>query len=147
MTIKDFISSWLEKGNHDENEYNKFFSYYVALNYLYNHNFEEESNEKVRLTLFIAETLGQFGFKIDMQNYPVLIEKQINNTLKNKPCKYYKLERVKQNNLIDIFLMIYQIRCNLFHGGKELLADRDLNLVAESNQILKLFLEEYLKHL
>ena len=41
--------------------------------------------------------------------------------------------------------MIYQIRCNLFHGGKELYSDRDITLVAEAATILKLFLEKYLE--
>lgn len=147
MITKEFISGWIEKGNREENEYNKFFSYYVALNYLYNHEFEDEQNEKTRLALFIADTIGLFEFKINMLDYPTLIERQLINMQTSKPCKYYKLERVKQNNLIDIFLMIYQIRCNLFHGGKELLADRDLNLISEANKILKSFLVQYAEHM
>ena len=51
---------------------------------------------------------------------------------------------VPLNNIYDflqIMDFIYQIRCNLFHGGKMALIHRDRELVKFSSQILKSWIE------
>lgn len=147
MKIKEFIEGWIIKADKEEDEYYKFFTYYLALNYLYNHEFEEVSSEKERLVLFISKTVcnKEFNdFKITIDKKSELIKQQIKDMRSNRNSKIYKLDDVKNGNIVSIFLMIYQIRCNLFHGEKELHSDRDKNLVKEANVILKQFLKKVL---
>ena len=46
---------------------------------------------------------------------------------------------------ILLFHRIYQVRCNLFHGGKSVANPRDRNLVHESVLVMRLFFRSYLK--
>ena len=148
MEIKNFVNDWVNNGNQSNDTYNKFFAYFVALNFLYNHEFENISSERERLALFVAKMISDNkfrDFKITLDNNSELTKRQILDMRAGKPSKLYKLEDIKNGNIVSIFLMIYQIRCNLFHGGKELYCDRDKNLVNDANCILKQFLEKYLE--
>ena len=42
----------------------------------------------------------------------------------------------------DLFEMIYKVRCNLIHGGKEVDVERDRELIRASRNIMKSFLEQ-----
>jgi len=48
--------------------------------------------------------------------------------------------------VIMLFLRVYQVRCNLFHGEKNRGKPRDVKLVAESALILKAFLQWFLRY-
>lgn len=45
------------------------------------------------------------------------------------------------DNFSEIFDFIYQIRCNLFHGGKMALSARNQNLVESSSKVLREWVE------
>lgn len=49
----------------------------------------------------------------------------------------------EKNPDIKVFLRIFQIRNNLFHGSKDLNDKRDMPLIREANDVLKLFLNDY----
>lgn len=42
-----------------------------------------------------------------------------------------------ETNIEEIFNVIYQIRCNLFHGSKDVMNSRDSNLVYHAGQFLR----------
>jgi hypothetical protein len=42
-----------------------------------------------------------------------------------------------ENNLEQIFMSIYQIRCNLFHGSKDMMNTRDADLVYFGGEFLR----------
>lgn len=42
-----------------------------------------------------------------------------------------------ENNLEEVFNFIYQIRCNLFHGAKDIKNDKDAELVRRSAKFLR----------
>ena len=48
----------------------------------------------------------------------------------------------KKEKVIALFMTIYQIRCNLFHGQKGPIPERNVALVGSSAKILECFLEE-----
>ena len=147
MEIKEFVSDWKTKGDEESNEFYKFFSYYIALNSLYENEFPEVSSEKEKLSLLISKLIcnSQFLISINMTDYPNLTDHQLLNMKTNKDCKLYKLADLKSGNLFSIFMAIYQVRCNLFHGGKCIRNENDINIVADANKILKLVLEKYLE--
>ncbi len=57
-----------------------------------------------------------------------------NKTVKNENEQWQ--ERIKA-----LFMMIYQVRCNLFHGSKEVSNPRDVKLVKCAGEILEMYLE------
>ena len=50
----------------------------------------------------------------------------------------------KDNIYKFLFLSIYQVRCNLFHGNKYMDGERDKRLVKEGATILKTFLNKWM---
>lgn len=46
-----------------------------------------------------------------------------------------------ENRIEALFMMIYTVRCNLFHGSKETSNPRDVRLVQRSGEILEIYLE------
>ncbi len=57
-----------------------------------------------------------------------------NETVRNIKEKWQ--ERIKA-----LFMMMYQVRCNLFHGSKKTSEPRDVKLVQCSGEILEIYLE------
>ena len=53
---------------------------------------------------------------------------------------------LNNQNIYKLFESIYIIRCNFFHGKKQLYNERDRKLITEANSLLSYFLEEYLKN-
>lgn len=49
------------------------------------------------------------------------------------------------SNIQKLFLNIYQVRCNLYHGSKEMRHYRDKAIVRESADVLKYFIEYIVK--
>lgn len=147
MEIKKFVKEWKDKGDVEQDQFNKFFSYYIALNGLYENEFPEISSEKEKLSLLVSKYVcnPNFTLTINMRDYSHLTDHQLLNMKTNKDCKLYKLEDLKQGNIFSIFMAIYQIRCNLFHGGKCIRNENDVNIVSDANNILKQFLEKYLE--
>ena len=48
---------------------------------------------------------------------------------------------VFEKRIEALFMMIYTVRCNLFHGSKEASNPRDVRLVQRSGEILEIYLE------
>ena len=71
------VRDWTDKANKETNEYYKFFSYYVPLNFLYNHEFEGINQEKEQLVLFVSKTLSDPQFK----NFSINTSKRMKNML------------------------------------------------------------------
>lgn len=62
----------------------------------------------------------------------------------NHRGEYKKLNDT--NNFEEVVMFIYQIRCNLFHGSKNPMNDRDANLVEISGLLLEKWINwAYLK--
>lgn len=50
-----------------------------------------------------------------------------------------------ENDLEQVFNFVYQIRCNLFHGAKDLKNDRDTELVRHGAKFLRSALDVWMK--
>lgn len=61
--------------------------------------------------------------------------------MKNNKKSYKALEKnLKEKNIETLILSVYQVRCNLFHGSKDMMNDRDHNLIKDGALILRIFL-------
>ena len=141
---KEFSKYWYKKVKsiEENNEY-KFFNLYVSFNALYNkysnrfernrikHFLKADQNSNVKLSI---KKDGDFYQKLVMD---MRTGEEINN-------RSYKLSEIRNNDIVAIFMGIYQVRCNLFHGSKKDY-DRDKNLIVESCILLENFLTSYFK--
>ena len=49
-----------------------------------------------------------------------------------------------ENSVEQVFKFIYQVRCNLFHGAKNIKSDRDYHLVDRSAKFLKSAIDQWM---
>lgn len=146
MKIRDvnFVMHWLEKGNMESEDIYKFLCYYISFNRLYGKFYT--GSERIAINKLISECVennNKFEL-IKIKPYGEFYRKKVID-VRNRKCNY-TVEKIRNNDLTTIFIAIYQVRCNLFHGSKEIDVERDKELIKESNKILKEFLEIYLEN-
>ena len=95
-------------------------------------DFNDLSSENIK-KIVEESSLPEKKVKKSLENYNDLC--QCEN--KNKKEKEKEKEKV-----IALFMTIYQIRCNLFHGQKGPIPERNVDLVGKSAKILEFFLKE-----
>lgn len=157
-----FIKHW--KGLGDEQSHdpiNQFFYYFVAFNCLYENVFtgtclnRGRASDLEKISVFrqseIYEQCKNNGFKPceDLTKIPNLakgVERKKEDVALNSDRKIFigdTIERQEANLLKNI----YQVRCNLFHGQKEILNEegRNFALVKESADVLRDLLTAFLK--
>jgi len=127
-----------------------FFCYFVAFNTLYGFNAGEDEfeYESIRRFLLGMYQSGSFDFHPGKStDFPLLNGKVAQGGLDG--TKYWVKEKVyirnETNEDVRVFMRIYQIRCNLFHGDKRLNNNRDMPLIRESNEAFRRFYAEYFK--
>lgn len=144
-TVKSIVSSWIDKGNLEENQFNKFLSYWIAFNCFYYHRTELTGDSKalkalasdpaIRATLRILQTPQEIH-KLQKLRGVCPIVKVTNGIEYN----FKNLESLSQ-----IFKVLYQIRCNLFHGGKGESVKRDKEVIQAANPVLELITKTLIK--
>lgn len=175
MALVEFIEHWYKKGKSEDNDVFRFFCYYVAFNHLFEESYSENKcgeckrashencktcYEKKKICNLISHYFPEINSRFNpfdgdiLNRESELIVKTVwKNTIDgdesdagNREVKYS--ERTSRNYK-NLFCNIHQVRCNLFHGAKEMQFIRDKELVRESADVLEHFLEcmiEILKH-
>lgn len=152
----DFISKWKEFGDrYQEDPINQFFYYFVAFNCLYENVFSinypygnDDKLDRDKIKDFLEHELYRSykrkGFSpcADLNKIPELKQGVARGTSQKVAHREHsKID--EQKSIADqerqLFLNIYQVRCNLFHGQKELRNDYDRNfrLIEESVWVLE----------
>lgn len=128
----------LEKG---DDFFMRFMMHWVAFNWLYNS--EGEDLEWDNIYKYFRRNKARLE-KYDAFSSPaieIFMEGPVYG--KNMAASKENYEGVKQNNTYSLIKTLYCVRCNLFHGSKSLMIERDQDLVRASAVIL----EGYLKAL
>jgi hypothetical protein len=155
----------MSKGDHENEVFNKFFSYFVAYNIVYNlyarlkkpsvdlSTWDSERAVKIKE---IINNQMEFVFSIDndIQLFINLLRNFTKEKWAKKSSEYINdsLERSYQNRnysliIRDVLRMLYKLRCNLFHGGKNMEAPNQQELMDISAIILKAFLIYFINRL
>ena len=145
-----------------------FFCYYIAFNHIFDGNCQRRKckscsddvencftcYEKRKIKHLITNTLPIFKEK-GMHFNPFCALNEYSELLTNvKADKYNQSIKVNLDvfyndksykNICELFCNIHQVRCNLFHGAKDMSTYRDQDLVKESSDLLKIFLKAYLQ--
>lgn len=144
---------WYDKGQEEQDKFDKFIYHWIAFNALYDQN-QSERHENKRIVGFVSKN---YSNKIDIllkMSDPLEIFKQRSverlgrwNIPKITNTRYHKVFNEKLPNkmrIINLLLTIYQVRCNLFHGGKNPDGSRSLNLVKAASILLENYLSNFL---
>ena len=153
--IPSFIQRWKEFGEKEKESVFRFFCYYTAFNFLYNRGKTRCVNcdlcdnivclckelqlhdDKCQVCNAIRNIIGE---EQDFNPFEVLTPQSeiiTQPVFRQRKVMYGDCSLV---NIQALFLNIYQIRCNLYHGSKEMRGLRDKALVKEAADVLELFL-------
>ncbi|HKC68417.1 MAG TPA: hypothetical protein VKG26_09310 [Bacteroidia bacterium] len=137
-TVKSIANNWIIKGNVETNEFNKFICYWISFNCFYNHR-TNSSGDRTAINKLINDSNVTMSY-----NGAITTETQsLLYNLKNV-CPVYNLKNPSQgvnitdtSNFAQVVNVIYQIRCNLFHGGKGETDVRDLLVINAATPVLE----------
>ncbi|QAT49557.1 hypothetical protein EQM14_07070 [Caproiciproducens sp. NJN-50] len=153
----NFVEEWYKKGCKEKESVFRFVSYFIAFNYLYastRHTVqnrsgkERDEDEWKTIQRFSIEKIAPYY--IDDTPFAILDDK---SEFYKKPVKavnsgkikdYIKHVEFKEKHIDQLFLAIYQVRCNLFHGSKVMVSPRDQSLVADGAKVLEDFMKRWL---
>lgn len=150
---KDLIRRWYQKSQQEkDNVFDRFISLWIAFNAYYAGNNLKESEHK-QLDLFqntnkviFSSTVKEYATKFnEFKNY---IATKLQNTGFIQDLRYdvgdekYKRRYQNLESLCEYQSCIYQIRCNLFHGGKDIADAQDQELVRLALSTLSIFLKK-----
>jgi hypothetical protein len=131
----------------------KFMMHWIAFNWLYSeYRYGGEVSETQAIIEFCRENYERLsrynafrGREINIfLDQPV--RSVVSAMVTSEGTKEYK-DLVYGNGLsrlTSLMLTIYRVRCNLFHGSKSLMIQRDLDLVRASSTILEGYLKAVL---
>lgn len=149
---KDLVRRWYNKSQEDGNIFDKFISLWIPFNAYYAANnlkaserdqLEQFKNSnKVLFLSVVQENTTEF---VKFKEY---IEIKPQNTGFIQDLKYrvgeegHKKRYQNLQSLCEYQSCIYQIRCNLFHGGKDVTDTQDEKLVKLAFYTLSIFLKK-----
>lgn len=130
----------LERGN---DFFGRFIMHWIAFNWLYAETYRQGERENIKAYCKANEHRLKKYDAFSTEAIQVFMQQPVRDSLRG----YKRLDvfqNLKRNNSIEALLLtIYQVRCNLFHGLKNIHRDRDIQLVRASAEIM----EGYLKAL
>lgn len=124
---KKIIETWKEKGNKENDEFSKFICYWIAFNcWLYTIT-DEIGDRNALIKLYKKSSTNNKFKKLVCDNKNNLKDKVKNLKevcpIKNNRKNGCEKTISKADDFEEVMNVIYEIRCNLFHGSK---SDEDL---------------------
>ena len=150
---KNYALEWYKYGlEKKDDSIIKFMMHWIAFNWLYSEYRHFETSEKNAIREFCREhynELAEFdAFSTDA--IKVFLEEPVHDVMSasTRISGINQYRSLKEDDgltrLTSLFLTIYQVRCNLFHGSKSLHIERDVELVRSSAVILEGYLKSVL---
>jgi len=150
----EIAQTWFEKANQAEDHYDRFVYLWFALNALYN-EFFTGSERKAISDLIYSDDYRLNNSKInEILNIPE-VEFFKNRIIRDcrgngrDTCAYAAIlksnsysHKKKLDNLLKI---LYQVRCNLFHGNKMFGRDSDDEVILHASTALRKVVESLLR--
>ena len=148
MCEKNYALDWyrygLEKG---DDFFVKFMMHWIAFNWLYSEYYDRDESQKIEI--FCEANyykLSRYN-PFDTDAFQIFLEKPIHDIIRGREYTIIYESLKKDNGLKrvkSLFCTMYHIRCNLFHGSKSFMLERDRRLVSASAEILEVYLKALL---
>ncbi|WP_254172881.1 HEPN domain-containing protein [Planktothrix pseudagardhii] len=149
----EIAKSWVSKAEQETDDFNRFVSLWFAFNALYNEFFF--GNERRAIKDFIdfsrlqirREALIEIFRDDSSLFFTTRIIRDCRDTGKDTLEDSYKLNDRRSTpkyRLKALLMILYQVRCNLFHGNKIYHRDSDKEVVRNAANVLLKILQAYL---
>ena len=130
---------WLARGHEAENPIDAFNNLWIAFNNLFYPQNGGSEREKIKnyLTSNISdsvahEILKKYNEEICYLIYQPVVDMRGNGRDTQVDIDSYRDSDKAIDKLKSIFMIVYQVRCNLIHGQKSPSRNRDVELCANS---------------
>lgn len=157
--VLERAEQWQEKANNQNNSFDRFISLWIAYNMVYGlyskkecpneSPMENEGGKAIRIKKLIrdSEPLKQYLIQITPEFAEMLNIFREEHWKKDKiSLREHLLNASKKRSyehLLDTILkLLYKIRCNLFHGQKELISESQNRLLELCSNLLEIILQE-----
>jgi hypothetical protein len=128
---------WLERGRQEKDPFNAFSNYWRGFNHLFSGNGGERNLIASYLDNSIdeqtaAELISRFSQESKVLLNTPVIDMRGNGRSTQRFQHQFCTEITAVGKLIALFMIIYQVRCNLEHGQKSPSRERDIQLCQAS---------------
>ena len=150
ISNKDYILKWIEKSKKEEDHFDKFVYGFFALNAMYSIYYEGDERRAIR-DLFQASVDSYSA-----EYRKILYTPEFEYFCNRPPIKNMKYNPNKENpghrdvardtdKLAEkstrgsnraMLMILYQIRCNLFHGNKSFGNENDQEIMKNASELL-----------
>lgn len=138
---KKIIRAWIEKGDLENDDFSKFICYWVAFNcWLYTKT-DEIQDRKALKKMYDNQNLCDNFSKLVRENDELINGLILVCPIRNNKIKNRKKTIDNKHSLKEVVDVIYEIRCNLFHGSKADWDKRDKEVIDASVPVLKLIVK------
>jgi hypothetical protein len=157
MNLFESIKRWYSKAKHQRNYFDRFISLWISFNAYYAYK-DLEKSEQQQLKKFQKKHKAEFNSVCNYSEFSEFkryIDTKTRNTGFIQDLRYGKdtdreIRNRKYYSIVTNFEQyigcVYQVRCNLFHGGKNLEDGQDEEIVKLAyKSLLKLITAVYMK--
>ena len=134
---------WYQYGLEKEDDFFiRFMMHWVAFNWLYNGEYDDLECDRIRSFYYHNKTKFERFDAFSNPAIEIFKEGPVYGRDSGSSEKNY--EGVMKKQILPLIRTLYTVRCNLFHGSKRLVIQRDQELVRASAVILEGYLKELL---
>ncbi|OYU82543.1 MAG: hypothetical protein CFE24_15060 [Flavobacterium sp. BFFFF2] len=142
-TTTSIINNWLKKGDKEKDNFNKFLCYWISFNCYYTsitgNPYDKQALDALKLYQPIEEP-----FKIMIEKHMIFFQNLLSvcpildERINPKPPLNFN--EITISNTIDI---LYRVRCNLFHGNKDINDKRDIEVISVALPVLEMIAKTF----
>jgi hypothetical protein len=145
--VKRIAKGWLKRGDEEKDDFSKFIYYWISFNCFYSSWTRKEKDTPALQALEKDQTITS-TYKNLMKGSNVKLVENLRAICPIYSVTYPNRSKSIGNihNFGQVIWVLYQIRCNLFHGDKGEDIRRDLTVIRNALPVLNLILKQLLKN-
>lgn len=143
----EYIKKWIEKSRNEDDYFDKFVYGFFAFNALYSEfylgTFDERRAIRDFLDAHYDRCKAEFKRIFDLPEYDYFCNRAPIRDMRNDVISWYAKEdlerireRIPRKSTKAMMMILYQIRCNLFHGDKSFTNLNDQEIMKNASELL-----------
>lgn len=153
---REVAQSWFSRASEQSDEFDRFVALWFAFNALYNEFYPTpDSSERQAIDAFVfatanrldGRTMARILGKPEVLFFQARIIRDVRGGARDTAEDAIILaseDRPPRRRLKALLMILYQVRCNLFHGNKTYGRDSDNEVVRNAAKVLMEVLQGYL---
>ena len=147
LVNKEYILKWIEKSRNEEDYFDKFVYGFFALNALYSEYYLSYSDERKAIKSLLNDNyemnISAFRQIFDLPEYEYFCNRDAIMNMRTHSVSDLDIanaekirEKSPKGSTRAMLMILYQIRCNLFHGDKSFVNSNDQEIMKNASELL-----------